>query len=400
MDSSIAAPPVTARHWSMLAVATGAQVSGACLAHGAAFLIPTLQSQGRSLSTAGLVASMPLIGTMLTLVVWGAVADRYGERLVLISGTAGTALSAVLAVAVAGNLAVLCGALLIAGAFAASTNSASGRVVAGWFPPHRRGLAMGIRQMAQPLGVGLAAATMAPLAAAHGISAALWVPAAAAALAAAACALVVADPPRPSRADAQAAGQLAHPYGNGYLVRIHLASMLLVVPQFTVWTFALVWLVGDLGWSAGIAGGLVAATQLLGAVGRIGAGQLSDLVGSRLRPMRWVAIAAASTMVGLAVTDRVGWDMVAVVLLVVATVVTVADNGLAFTAIAEHAGPFWSGRALGIQNTGQYLAASAVPPLIGGAVTLLGFPLAFALVALCPVVAAPLVPVDAEAPLR
>ncbi|KAA1425447.1 MFS transporter [Mumia zhuanghuii] len=384
----------------MLAVATTAQVSGACLAHGVAFLIPALQEQGRSLATAGLVASMPLIGTMLTLVVWGAVADRYGERLVLVSGTAGTAISAAVAVAVADHLGALCAALLVAGAFAASTSSASGRVVAGWFPAHRRGLAMGIRQMAQPLGVGLAAATMAPLAAAHGMASALWVPVVASTVAALACAVVVADPPRPSRAEAQAAGQLDHPYGNGYLVRIHLASMLLVVPQFTVWTFALVWLVGDLGWAAGAAGALVAGTQLLGALGRIGAGHLSDLVRSRLRPMRWVAIAAAVTMFGLALTDRLGWSTAAVALLVVATTVTVADNGLAYTAITESAGPFWSGRAIGVQNTGQYVAASAVPPVVGAAVTLLGFPLAFALVALCPVIAVPLVPIDGEAPLR
>src|SRR3546814_6237667 len=43
-------------------------------------------------------------------------------------------------------------ALFLAGAAAASTASASGRVVVGWFPPERRGLAMGIRQMAQPVG--------------------------------------------------------------------------------------------------------------------------------------------------------------------------------------------------------------------------------------------------------
>ena len=55
-------------------------------------------------------------------------------------------------------------------------------------------------------------------------------------------------------------------------------------------------------------------------------------------------------------------------LVVVATLVTVADNGLAFTAVAERAGPFWSGRALGVQNTAQFLAGSAVPPLAGLAV--------------------------------
>ncbi len=58
--------------------------------------------------------------------------------------------------------------------------------------------------------------------------------------------------------------------------------------------------------------------------------------------------------------------------MVTATVLTVADNGLAFTAVAERAGPFWSGRALGIQNTAQFLAASAVPPLAGLAITHLG----------------------------
>ena len=87
-------------------------------------------------------------------------------------------------------------------------------------------------------------------------------------------------------------------------------------------------------------------------------------------------------------------------LVVVATTVTVADNGLAFTAVAERAGPFWSGRALGVQNTAQFLAASAVPPLAGLVVTGAGYPAAFALAAVFPVVAAPLVPVREERELH
>ena len=76
--------------------------------------------------------------------------------------------------------------------------------------------------------------------------------------------------------------------------------------------------------------------------------------------------------------------------------VTVADNGLAFTAVAERAGPFWSGRALGVQNTAQFLAGSAVPPLAGLAIAHLGYAAAFALAAVFPLVAAPLVPVREE----
>jgi MFS family permease len=90
-----------------------------------------------------------------------------------------------------------------------------------------------------------------------------------------------------------------------------------------------------------------------------------------------------------------GWG-VAVALMVVATVLTVADNGLAFTAVAERAGPHWSGRALGIQNTAQFLTASAVPPVAGLAVAHVGYAAAFALGALFPVLAAPLVPVATE----
>lgn len=378
----------------MLVASTLAQAASAVTVHGPAFLIPTLHREGMSLPEAGLVAAAPSVGIMLTLVAWGWVTDRRGERFVLLTGLAGTALAGLASVLVDG-LAPLVVTLLLGGAAAASTNAASGRVVVGWFPPERRGLAMGFRQMSQPIGVGIAAVSIAVVADAHGIAAALWVPTITAALVLALVATVVLDPPRPERTVEPA----DNPYrGSRFIARIHGVSVLLVVPQFVVWTFALVWLVQDRGWSPAAAGIVVGVAQVAGALGRMGAGYLSDVVGSRMRPLRWVAVAAAATMAVLGLS--VGLDLpVAVLLMVVATTVTVADNGLAFTAIAERAGPFWSGRALGLQNTAQYLAASAVPPLAGLAVTHAGYAAAFALAALFPVVAAPLVPVDGERPL-
>jgi MFS family permease len=176
------------------------------------------------------------------------------------------------------------------------------------------------------------------------------------------------------------------------LWRIHAVSMLLVVPQVVVWTFTLVWLMVDRGWSAGAAGALVTAAQLLGALGRVAAGRWSDRVGSRLRPIRTIAVGAAVAMAVLALTDQLGWS-VSIAVMIVASVVTVSDNGLAFTAIAEIAGPFWSGRALGTQNTSQLFAAGIAPPLFGGLIAVAGYPAAFALCAVCPVIALPLVPV-------
>lgn len=367
--------------------------------YGAAFLIPTLHTErGLDLAVAGLMSSMPSFGMVVTLIAWGWVVDRSGERFVLTVGSALTAAAAFGAAAVDSLPAV--GALLFLGGMAAAgSNSASGRLVVGWFPPHQRGLVMGIRQASVPLGVGLGALVIPRLAQSHGVAAALLFPAIVCAAAAVLCLVGVLDPPRPPRAEA-AAEVLANPYrGGAALWRIHAVSVLLVIPQAVVWTFTLVWLMSERGWSAASAGALVTVAQVLGAGGRVGAGYLSDRVGDRLRPIRWIAWAAAGVMALVAVTDALG-SPVSVALMVVASVITVSDNGLAFTAIAEIAGPFWSGRALGAQNTSQHLASAASAPVFGGLIGIFGYPLAFGLLAVLPLFALPLVPVTPEAAVR
>lgn len=377
----------------MLGLGVFAQASSAVFVHGVPFLLPALTDAGMSLPTAGLLVAMPTVGLVCTLIAWGWVVDRIGERKVLVAGP--------LVMAVAGGCAALVsqpialGALLFAGGVgAASTNGASGRVIVGWFPPDRRGLAMGIRQTAQPLGVGIGALAVPAVAAAYGVPAAVLVPAVMAGVAALACALGIIDPPRPARAAADPR-LLANPYrGDGTLWRVHAVSVLLVVPQGTLWTFALLWLHRDAGWSVPAAGVLVLVTQVLGAFGRIGAGAWSDRVGSRLGPLRTVAIAAVVSMGALAVAAWTHWWWAAIPLLMLASVITVSDNGLAFTAVAEIAGPYWSGRGLGMQNTGQNLAMAAVPPVFGAVIEAAGFPAVFAAAALIAVLAVPLVPRD------
>ena len=361
-------------------------------------LIPLLHlHRGLPLAQAGLLAAAPNFGTMLALVAWGALTDRYGERWVIAGGLALTAAFAFAAAAVSGY-AALGIMLLLGGAAAASTSSASGRVVIGWFPRSRRGLAMGIRQMSTPLGVAAAALIVPPLAGHLGIAAPLLVSGALLAVLAAACALGIANPPRPA-ASGSAAGQArpASPYRDGpFLTRIHLLSALLVVPQFTLSTFGMIWLITGLGWSVGAAGAVIAVAQFVGAFGRILVGYLSDRVGSRVRVLRWVAASGVAVMLGLAVVGTLHWAVASALVLIVASTVSVADNGLSFTSVAEAAGRAWSGKALGIQNTGQFIAASAVGPGIGALISVTGFPLAFALVALTPLAAVPLVPARDE----
>ena len=362
--------------------------------HGAPYLIPALHTRGLSLTTAAVLAAAPLIGVMVALVPWGWLADHLGERVALLSGLSLT-LAADLGAMFVHSWALLGVLWLVAGAAAAAVPSASGRVVVGWFPPHRRGLAMGIRQMAQPAGLAIASATLPVMAHAYGLRAALAVPTVAAAAALLAAAIWVVDPPRGERT----AHVAVNPYrGSRYLVRVHGVSVLLVIPQFVIWTFTLVWLVEDRGWSAGKAGAVVAIANILGAIGRAGAGQISDRLGSRLVPLRWIAVGAGVVMALLgAVASGPIWVAIGVMFL--ASIFTVADNGLAFTAVAERAGPWWSGRALGVQNTSQFLGSAVVAPLGALAITHLGFAWTFGLAAIPAAAAIALVPVREEHPL-
>ncbi len=391
----------TARRWSMLAIALGATLCANVFITGAAFLIPALhRERGVSLSQAGLVSAMPSFGMVFTLVAWGYLVDRIGERIVLTVGSALTA-AAAFGAAASDSLVAVAAFLLLGGMAAASSNTASARVVVGWFPPDRRGLVMGVRQTAQPLGVALGALVIPQLAQAPGVSVALMFPAAVCAVAAVVTAIGILDPPRPQLTEAHP-GDLANPYrpsrGTSALWRIHAVSVLLVVPQSVVWTFTLAWLMTGRGCTAGSAGAMVTFAQLCGAAARIGAGRWSDAVGSRLHPVRMIAVAAAASMALLALTDRVHAPS-AVVVMVVASMITVSDNSLALTAIAEIAGPFWSGRALGIQNTSQLFASGLAQPAFGALIAAFGFPAAFAVCALFPLLAVPLVPVHAD-PLR
>lgn len=80
--------------------------------------------------------------------------------------------------------------------------------------------------------------------------------------------------------------------------------------------------------------------------------------------------------------------------------ITVADNGLGFTASAELAGIAWAGRAMGAQNTAQNVAAALTPPLLGLAIGDSRYALAFCLAAIFPALAIGLTPVRAEALAR
>jgi MFS family permease len=421
--------------WLVLAVGMLAMIAGSTFQYGIAYLIPAFRDQGLSLEQTGLLVACPTAGVMLTLIAWGAAADRWGERVVLSTGL-GLAGVFLLAATSAHGTAGLAVWLALAGAAAASV-LASGRLILGWFARHERALAMGIRQSAQPMGLALAAATL-PALAVGGTGLPLTFLAVLFLAAAVTAFALVRDPdrvPSPATAkpagaggagerqpEARAAGRRSgtgaagggepgasaagggesgagpvsrSPYRTSILWRVHAASALLVIPQFTITTFALVFLTDARGWSALDAGQLLAGAQVCGAFSRLAAGYWSDRTGSRLRPMRIIAVTTGAGMLVLAVAAAAGSSLAVPVLLFLG-VVAVSSNGLSFTAVAEHAGSAWAGRALGIQTTGQNVLTAATPPILAVAIGAMSFAPSFAVVAAFPLIAALLIPVAAE----
>src|SRR6476660_8251829 len=145
--------------WVVLAAGTFAQACFSAFTLGLAALAPQLRSQyNLTVGEVGIVLGAAGIGMLPTLLPWGLLADRIGERLVIVLGLTGAA-AALFATAETSTLAQLVGMLALAGAFSASVNAASGRAVMGWFGADERGLALGIRQTAIPIGTASAAAT-------------------------------------------------------------------------------------------------------------------------------------------------------------------------------------------------------------------------------------------------
>ena len=399
-----------------LSISMVAQIASVAPMFGVPYVLPQLRdAYGMTTAQAGMLAGLPSFGLLLTLLVWGVVIDRVGERTTMALSLVLTAGALTLLTTATGPLSA--GAvLLLVGAVGGPVNAASGRLILTWFAAAERGLAMGIRQSALPLGLGLSALVLPAAAQAWGFIGAMLLPAA---LAAATAPVVLvalaarpddgtpprtaaaspASPPNEARAGTPHRGRKPHrsPYRSGTIWRVHGTSMLLGVPQITTMTYALVYLVEVHGWAPPAAGAVVAAAQIPGALGRLGLGFWSDRTGDRTRPVRILAVVAAALLLALtAVPAIAAWS--AVPLLLACLVASMCHNGLTFTAVGEIAGTAWAGRALAVQNWLQAVVTSATPVLMALVISTLGLPAVFAVSAVFAVAAIAVVPQVRAAP--
>jgi sugar phosphate permease len=365
-------------------VLAGGTAAAACAAAtfvtGIPVLLPTLRDElGLSLSEVGALLAAAWIGSCLTLLPWGLAADRFGERVVLAVGLVACG-GCLLGAAYAGSFGILLLWLGLAGAAGSSVNSSSGRAVMHWFGPEERGLALGIRQTAIPVGGLVGALAVPAVAEAGGTEAAFVFLAALCVLGALAGAILL----RPrEQGEGVESGSVRQTLGDTRLWRLSVGSGVFLYAQMAVIGFTVVFLHDEHGLSEGDAALVVAVSQLLGAAMRIGAGRWSDVVGSRIGPLRQIGLAVAASLVFTAVlVDGPLWLLVTA--LALAGGLSMGWNGLSFTAAAELAGARRSGAAIGFQQTVLSGVGVGAPLLFAATVSLGSWGLAFAVAAIFP----------------
>jgi sugar phosphate permease len=368
--------------WVVLAVGAGATAALSAVQGGLPALGPAIQQTfGLSLVQVTGVFTAFALGTVLTLLAWGALSDRAGERWVIAVGLGAGSL-ALAAAASADGYASFLGAVVVAGMLGSSAISASGRAVFGWFPRDERGLALGLRQTAVPAGAAAASLTLPPVAAASGLDAALYALAGAMAVASVVAALWLRDGERRESAAPPAPDAVRDPR----IWRLSVASSLMIIGQVGLTSLLVLYLYGERGWSAADAALALGGVQVGAALARVAAGRWSDLRDERIEPFRLLAAAAGVLLLAAAALSGAP-DAIAVPVLMAGGVAAMSWNGLSFTAAAEISGRRQAGTAMGIQNTTMRLVAVAVPVGLGALASSVSWQLAFLLMGATPLAA-------------
>lgn len=241
-------------------------------------------------------------------------------------------------------------------------------------------MALGIRQTAIPVGGLVGALALPAIASAGGSRAAFLSLAVACAAGAVVGALVLRER---DHGDEVEVASILRTLADGRLWRLSLGSGLYLYAQLAVIGFGVLFLHDEHGFSTRRAALVIAASQVLGAVFRIGGGRLSDVLGVRVVLLRWVGLAlTAVVLVTAAFAAGPVWLLVPA--LALAGGLSMAWNGLSFTAAAELAGPLRSGAALGFQQTVLGGAGVVAPVVFAATVSASSWTAAFVVAGLVP----------------
>ncbi|WP_019643616.1 MFS transporter [Novispirillum itersonii] len=364
--------------WLVLAVTTVMQalISGAALTP-PVFATKAAADIGFDSALVGFYTSLVYLGAMLATLFAGSVVSTVGAMRVsqiclLLSGAGLWGLASGLAVP------AVIAALVIGFGYGPAT-PASSHMLARTTPPERRGLIFSIKQTGVPLGGVLAGTAVPWLVLSLGWQAAAGVIGAAAVVLA-----VLVQPLRPplDRERQRKAGALfrrsgwAAPlllvWGRRDLRMMALASFCFAAVQLSFSAYLVTYLVDRIGYPLIVAGGIFAAAQVAGSVGRIVWGALADHWFGARKMLTILSIVMTVTASGCAFFSS-EWPVFAVSLVALTFGASaIGWNGVFLAEVAHLTGPADAARATGGALAFTYAGVVCGPSLFGVMISLTG----------------------------
>lgn len=352
--------------WVILVVATLAQAGTAVVFLGVGALAGFVQEAFdlSGLETGLLVTSVGL-APLVALIPTGRLLDRRSERLIITGGALLLAVGAAFA-AFSPSFPIVLVSLLVGGAGYSASQPGGSKVVAAWFPPHQRGLAMGIRQTGLPLGGALAAAILPAVADKWDWQVALLVAAVVAALSGVLFGVAYRPPAQPVAASVPGFGIELRGLLQMRPVRTAMQSgVAMVSVQFVIISYLMLYLrdVHDIPLTRGA--WMLFGSQAAGVTGRVVLAALSDRVSNRMFP---VVVAAAGAASGAAVFAAMTAGPSFTTLLLFTIVVgffAFGWYGPWVVYVAEAAPPHAIGMTLALAMTANQLGIVLAPPVFG-----------------------------------
>lgn len=354
----------------VLTGAVAAQAAVSLVGFGLPAIGPDIGAEyGLSLAALGAALTANLLGSGVFLIPAGIVVDRYGSRVPLVAGTVlGSA--GLAAAAFAPSFPLLLVTLFVSGIGSAIVPTAGFGALFRAYGPERRAWAMGMRQMAVPLGGTVAAVTLPLLVSAGGVRLALVFSAAAVLLLGAAFALVAEDsPPAHERPRIEVHRLIRAP---GMLRLLAVAALYIVVLQ-AVLVFT-VPAVRDSGFSAFVAGATFFVLNVTAGVARVVFGRIADAGGGarRVRTLAEAGVVAAGGAAFFALALHAGTALV-VGAMVVFAFGALGWNALVYVSAGEKAPPALAAQAVAIAATLIFVLSSLGAPPMGALAERIGW---------------------------
>ena len=357
--------------WVILFLATLTQTTTAIVAQGVPTLGLFFQNEFQlSRSLVGMVVVSLNIGALFTLTLAGKAVDRFGERKVVLLGGVLIGLLG-MGMVFANYIYFLVLIIFLMGFGFATATPGGSKAIRAWFPQEQRGLAMGIRQMGIPLGGTVAALLLPPIAVSFGWRVAMLTAGVFSVGGASLFFLFYKEQLTKNgngrEQEIKNSLPARHLLSNTSFLATSLLSLVLVVSQFSVVTYMILFLTEKLSYSLALSGSLLAAAQFSGAIGRIVLGLASDKYfnGSRKKTLIIITLINATICLLLAfMTGSLPYWLVAMAIIILGFA-SIGWNGLFVTLVTELVDETQSATAVGLAMTFTQVGIIIGPPLFG-----------------------------------